>query len=108
MSAGRDEQHRRRLTLLTELRLALENDGLQLVYQPKVEMGTRTVKSVEALCRWTHPQLGVVSPAEFVPLAEQTGNSRLLTSWVHRCRHPANGSLAARGSRNRRGGESLR
>ncbi|MEP7242633.1 MAG: EAL domain-containing protein [Gammaproteobacteria bacterium] len=80
--AGRDEEHRRRLTLLAELRFALEVGGLQLVYQPKVDMGTRTVKSVEALSRWTHPQLGVVSPAEFVPLAEQTGNSRRLTSWV--------------------------
>jgi diguanylate cyclase (GGDEF)-like protein len=80
--AGRDEQHRRRLALLTELRLALDGGGLQLVYQPKVDMGTRTVKSVEALSRWTHPQLGVVSPTEFVPLAEQTGNSRRLTSWV--------------------------
>ena len=79
---GRDEQHRRRLTLLTELRIALENNGLQLVYQPKVEMGTRTVKSVEALARWTHPHLGVVTPGEFVPLAEQTGNTRRLTSWV--------------------------
>jgi diguanylate cyclase (GGDEF)-like protein len=80
--AGRDEQHRRRITLLAELRLALESDGLQLVYQPKVDMGTRTVKSVEALARWTHAHLGVVSPGEFVPLAEQTGNSRRLTSWV--------------------------
>ena len=80
--AGRDEQHRRRLTLLTELRLALDGAGLQLVYQPKVDMSTRTVKSVEALSRWTHPQLGVISPVEFVPLAEQTGNSRRLTSWV--------------------------
>jgi diguanylate cyclase (GGDEF)-like protein len=79
---GRDQEHRRRLTLLTELRIALENDGLQLVYQPKVDMGTRTVKSVEALARWTHPHLGVVSPGEFVPLAEQTGNTRRLTSWV--------------------------
>ncbi len=79
---GRDQEHRRRLTLLTELRIALENDGLQLVYQPKVDMGTRTVKSVEALARWTHPHLGVVPPGEFVPLAEQTGNTRRLTSWV--------------------------
>ena len=79
---GRDQEHRRRLTLLTELRIALENDGLQLVYQPKVDMNTRTVKSVEALARWTHPHLGVISPGEFVPLAEQTGNTRRLTSWV--------------------------
>lgn len=80
--AGRDEQYRRRMTLLTELRLALDRGDLQLVYQPKVEMGTRTVKSVEALSRWTHPVLGVVAPTEFVPLAEHTGNSRRLTSWV--------------------------
>jgi diguanylate cyclase (GGDEF)-like protein len=81
--AGRDEQHRRRLALVAELRRALEqNAGLKLVYQPKVEMGTRTVKSLEALARWTHPQLGEVSPSEFVPLAEQTGNTRRLTSWV--------------------------
>jgi EAL domain-containing protein (putative c-di-GMP-specific phosphodiesterase class I) len=52
------------------------------VYQPKVDMNTRTVKSVEALSRWTHPHLGVISPIEFVPLAEHTGNSRRLTSWV--------------------------
>jgi diguanylate cyclase (GGDEF)-like protein len=81
--AGRDEQHRRRLLLVTELRRALEqNVGLKLVYQPKVEMATRTLKSLEALARWTHAQLGEVSPAEFVPLAEQTGNTRRLTSWV--------------------------
>jgi diguanylate cyclase (GGDEF)-like protein len=81
--AGRDEQHRRRLVLVTELRRALEqNVGLKLVYQPKVEMSTRTLKSLEALARWTHAQLGEVSPAEFVPLAEQTGNTRRLTSWV--------------------------
>ncbi len=79
---GRDAQHRRRLMLLTELRVALERGGLTLVYQPKVDMGTRTVKSVEALSRWTHPDLGFVPPTEFVPLAEQTGNSRRLTSWV--------------------------
>ena len=81
--AGRDEQHRRRLLLVTELRRALEQDaGLKLVYQPKVEMATRTLRSLEALARWTHAQLGEVSPAEFVPLAEQTGNTRRLTSWV--------------------------
>jgi diguanylate cyclase (GGDEF)-like protein len=81
--AGRDEQHRRRLALITELRRALDHDGgLKLVYQPKVEMATRTVKSLEALARWTHPLLGEVSPGEFVPLAEQTGHTRQLTSWV--------------------------
>jgi len=79
---GSDEAHRRRLTLITDLRGALDRDGLSLVYQPKVTMATRSVKSLEALVRWTHPQLGPISPAEFVPLAEATGGSRRLTSWV--------------------------
>ncbi|TLY61554.1 MAG: EAL domain-containing protein [Gammaproteobacteria bacterium] len=79
---GRDEEHRRRLTLITDLRGAIDSDALTLVYQPKVAMATRSVKSLEALVRWTHPQLGPVSPGEFVPLAEHTGGSRRLTSWV--------------------------
>jgi diguanylate cyclase (GGDEF)-like protein len=79
---GRDDEHRRRLTLITDLRGAIDNNSLTLMYQPKVTMATRSVKSLEALVRWTHPQLGPVSPAEFVPLAESTGGSRRLTSWV--------------------------
>ncbi len=80
--SGSDEEHRRRLTLITDLRGAIDRDALSLVYQPKVTMATRQVKSLEALVRWTHPQLGPISPAEFVPLAESTGGSRRLTSWV--------------------------
>jgi diguanylate cyclase len=80
--SGSDEEHRRRLTLITDLRGAIDRDGLSLVYQPKVTMATRSVKSLEALVRWTHPQLGPISPGEFVPLAESTGGSRRLTSWV--------------------------
>lgn len=80
--AGQEGEHRRRLTLITDLRAALDQDALSLVYQPKVAMATRSVKSLEALVRWTHPHLGGVSPAEFVPLAERTGSSRPLTNWV--------------------------
>ena len=80
--SGSDEEHRRRLTLITDLRGAIDRDALSLVYQPKVTMATRQVKSLEALVRWTHPTLGPISPAEFVPLAESTGGSRRLTSWV--------------------------
>ncbi len=79
---GSDEEHRRRLTLITDLRGAIDRDGLSLVYQPKVTMATRSVKSLEALVRWTHPKLGPISPGEFVPLAEATGGARRLTSWV--------------------------
>ena len=81
---GTDEIHRRRLALITDLRTAIAEDSLTLVYQPKVAMASRSVKSLEALVRWNHPQLGNVSPGEFVPLAERTGNSRELTSWVLR------------------------
>jgi diguanylate cyclase (GGDEF)-like protein len=79
---GQDDVHRRRLTLVTDLRAAIDGDQLSLVYQPLVTMATRSVRSLEALVRWTHPQLGPVSPAEFVPLAERTGGSRRLTDWV--------------------------
>src|SRR5262249_18038727 len=71
----------RRLKLVTDLSGAIDRNALTLVYQPKVAMGVRAVKSLEALVRWTHPQLGAVSPAEFVPLAERTGGARRLTSW---------------------------
>ena len=79
---GRDQEHLRRLSLIADLRQALEQDALTLVYQPKVAVATRSVRSLEALVRWTHPQLGPISPAEFVPLAERTGGTRRLTSWV--------------------------
>ena len=79
---GQDQEHRRRLALVTDLRRAIDQDQLSLVYQPKVAMASRSVRSLEALVRWTHPELGAVSPAEFVPLAESTGGSRALTNWV--------------------------
>jgi diguanylate cyclase (GGDEF)-like protein len=79
---GQDQEHRRRLALVTDLRRAIDEDQLSLVYQPKVAMASRSVRSLEALVRWTHPELGAVSPAEFVPLAESTGGSRQLTNWV--------------------------
>ncbi|HEY6482966.1 MAG TPA: EAL domain-containing protein [Steroidobacteraceae bacterium] len=82
--AGGDEEHRRRLQLVTDLRDAIEHDALTLVYQPKVAMATRSVRSLEALVRWTHPSLGPIGPGEFVPLAERTGGARRLTSWVLR------------------------
>jgi diguanylate cyclase (GGDEF)-like protein len=79
---GQDDVYRRRLTLITDLRAAIDADQLHLVYQPLVTMATRSVRTLEALVRWAHPQLGAVSPAEFVPLAESAGGSRRLTEWV--------------------------
>jgi len=73
-----------RLALLGELRRALDGNELQLHYQPKVDLKTRTVVGAEALLRWAHAKRGFVSPAEFIPLAEQTGSGliRPLTRWV--------------------------
>jgi diguanylate cyclase (GGDEF)-like protein/PAS domain S-box-containing protein len=73
-----------RLALLGELRRALDGNELQLHFQPKVDLKTRTVVGAEALLRWHHPKRGPVSPAEFIPLAEQTGSGliRPLTKWV--------------------------
>jgi diguanylate cyclase (GGDEF)-like protein/PAS domain S-box-containing protein len=71
-----------RLALLGELRRALEGNELEVHYQPKVDLKTRSVVGAEALLRWPHSKRGYVSPAEFVPLAETTGLIRQLTRWV--------------------------
>jgi diguanylate cyclase (GGDEF)-like protein/PAS domain S-box-containing protein len=73
-----------RLALLGELRRALDSNELLLHYQPKVDLKSHTVVGAEALLRWPHPKRGFVSPAEFIPLAEQTGAGliRPLTRWV--------------------------
>ena len=55
---GSDEEHRRRLEMMTDLRRAIENNELHLAFQPKVAIATRRVTSVEALVRWNHPRLG--------------------------------------------------
>jgi len=71
-----------RLALASELADALENDELQLVYQPKIDARTRVVTGVEALVRWHHPSRGLLLPDAFIPLAEQTGMIREVTNWV--------------------------
>jgi EAL domain-containing protein (putative c-di-GMP-specific phosphodiesterase class I) len=62
-----------RLTLASDLRKAVEREELVVHYQPKVELRTGRVRGVEALVRWQHPERGLVQPAEFVPMAENTG-----------------------------------
>lgn len=61
------------LTLETELRKALQSNGLEVYYQPKLQLANDRIESVEALVRWRHPTRGVIPPAEFVPLAEESG-----------------------------------
>jgi len=80
---SRLEEHRQEhLTLLGELRRAIEQNELVLFYQPKFNFAKNTVTGVEALIRWEHPERGNVPPSEFVPFAEQTGNIRMITRWV--------------------------
>ena len=79
---GDDSNHRHRLSILGELRRAVESNQLELHYQPKVKAATGEVAGCEALVRWRHPQHGYIPPGEFIPHAERTGAIRSLTSWV--------------------------
>lgn len=79
---ARDPFSVRRLTLVGDLRKAIEEGGLRLHYQPQARMRDDAVVCIEALARWAHPEQGPVSPLEFIPLAEQTGLIRPLTFWV--------------------------
>jgi diguanylate cyclase (GGDEF)-like protein/PAS domain S-box-containing protein len=65
-----------------ELRRALEFHELRLVYQPVVDLKDETITGVEALLRWDHPQRGVVMPAEFIPVAEESGMIDRIGQWV--------------------------
>ena len=81
----RDEIDRRtpaRLSMLGDLRTAIESDELDVVYQPKLHLATGMVVGAEALVRWQHATRGVVAPAEFVRVAEDTGLIKALTDLV--------------------------
>ncbi len=80
----RDRHSPARLKRLGELRQALDRDELVLHYQPKLQLGDGRIVGVEALVRWQHPLQGLLAPVEFVPLAEQTGLIKPLTSFVLR------------------------
>jgi EAL domain-containing protein (putative c-di-GMP-specific phosphodiesterase class I) len=84
-AGGRKSQHQRKTSSLEQaLRRALENEEFVLHYQPKVEIETRRLTGVEALIRWQCPERGLVEPAEFISILEETGMIVEVGEWVFR------------------------
>lgn len=81
-SPDQDDTNPVRHELMRDLRRAIEHGGLVLHYQPQIDLRTGDGLQVEALIRWEHPDNGFAPPASFVPLAEETGLIRPLTTWV--------------------------
>ena len=81
-SPDRDSYSPERLALVTELHRAIENGDLFLAYQPKIDLRTGHVISLEALARWRHRERGLIPPDQFIAIAEHTGLIKSLTEWV--------------------------
>ncbi|MDP9164400.1 MAG: EAL domain-containing protein [Pseudomonadota bacterium] len=89
---------RRRFSIETELRRALDRDELTLAYQPLINLKSGQVAGFEALARWTHPDRGEISPSEFIPVAEESGLILSLGRWaMDRAAHTLTGWDAAVG-----------
>ncbi|MDE5413325.1 bifunctional diguanylate cyclase/phosphodiesterase [Alkalihalobacterium chitinilyticum] len=85
MHKGFEEEY----VLENYLRVAIENEELFLTYQPKQDLKTGKINGMEALIRWSHPKLGMISPFKFIPLAEKTGLIYQIGEWVllEACKH---------------------
>jgi EAL domain-containing protein (putative c-di-GMP-specific phosphodiesterase class I) len=79
-----NEEAHERMMLEAGLRKALQRDELFLVYQPKIDVESRELVGAEALIRWNHPKLGLVAPARFIPVAEESGMVGEIGEWVLR------------------------
>lgn len=79
-----NQRSKKQNRLESELHRALERGEFVVYYQPKIDLKTGTILGMEALMRWQHPQLGIVPPNDFIPLAEQTGFIEEISQWVIR------------------------
>ena len=77
-----DQGSQQSLSMLSDLRRALERNEFRLYVQPKISLGSGDVIGLEALVRWVHPEKGLIMPDSFIPFAEKTGFIRMLTRWV--------------------------
>ncbi len=83
-SAAMSDESKTRQVIGSALRSAIQHNEMHLVYQPFVDLQSGRIVGMEALLRWTHPELGVVSPAVFIPVAEQSGHIVAIGAWVLR------------------------
>jgi diguanylate cyclase (GGDEF)-like protein/PAS domain S-box-containing protein len=82
--AGMDARAQARRKVEIDLRLAIKNDALRPHYQPLIDLATGRISTFEALVRWPHPERGMISPAEFIPVAEDTGLINVLGAQILR------------------------